>query len=88
LELAVRVYCVTTAANAQRIALDGFQDTNHGTRCRGILVHVKPVCVTAPGLAVIHILVGDRELDPYINGDVACVPAHLLNAGCAEILDG
>jgi hypothetical protein len=83
----MHVYCVTTSAQAERIATEGFEDADHGTRCRGVLVHVAPVCVTAPGLAVIDILVGDEHVAPYVDGAVACVPARLLNAGCVEVIN-
>ena len=83
----MRVYCVTTTARAERIAIEGFQDANHANRSRGVMVHLAPVCVTTPGLAVIHILLGDQSVEPYRDGDVAYVPARLLNAGCAEIID-
>jgi hypothetical protein len=82
----MRVYYVTTISHAERIAIDGFKDANHGTRCRGVMVHLTPVCVSAPGLAIIHILICDEPMKPYIDGDVACVPARLLNAGYAEAI--
>jgi hypothetical protein len=83
----VHIYCLTTIARAERIAVDGFRDTDCGTLGRGVMAHLSPVIVKADGLAVIVVLVGDDALAPYIAGDAACIPARVLNAGYAELID-
>jgi hypothetical protein len=83
----VRVYCVTTIEQAERIAIEGFHDVHHGVRSCGVIVHLQPPCVNVRGLTVIDILIGDESLEPYLDGDIACVPARILNAGYAELID-
>jgi len=82
----MHVYFITTSEHAERIAVEGFRDSDYGERGRGVMVQVTPVCVKSEGLTVIVVLVGDEPLEPYIDGDVACVPARLLNTGYAELL--
>jgi hypothetical protein len=38
-------------------------------------------------LAIVVVLLDEAKLKPYIDGDVACVPAQLLNAGYAELVN-
>jgi hypothetical protein len=82
----MHVYVVTTTANAERIAEEGFQDADCGTRGHGVNVHLTPVIVSADGLVVIVVLVADAPLAPFIEGETACVPARLLNDGYAELI--
>lgn len=86
-EMNVRVYCVTTLEDAERIAVDGFQDTDYGARGWGVMVHLAPTRVTTDSLAVVVILIDDQLLEPYMSGRSVCVPAALLNSGYAELVE-
>jgi hypothetical protein len=45
-------------------------------------------CVTTiDNAAIVVVLLDDVDLEPYIDGEVAYVPACVLNAGYAELVD-
>jgi hypothetical protein len=83
----VYVYCVTTIDNADRIAHHGFRDDYYGVHGHGVLVHLAPPVVTNDSAAIVVVLLDDVDLEPYIDGEVAYVPACVLNAGYAELVD-
>jgi hypothetical protein len=83
----MHVYLVTSKARAERIAIEGFRDNDYGALGRGVIVHLGPACVPDAGLALIAVHVRDDALRPFIDGEVACVPARILNAGDAELID-
>ena len=83
----VYVYFVTTRQYAELIARDGFRDDYYGAHDRGVMVQRSAACPSNENLAIIVVLLDDDELEPYVHGEIACVPARLLNAGYAALID-
>ena len=81
------VYFVTTHQYAELISQDGFRDDYYGSGGTGVMVQLSPSCPRNENLAIIVVLVDKHDLEPYVDGDVACVPARLLSAGYAELVD-
>jgi hypothetical protein len=83
----VYVYCVTTVEKADLIAHHGFRDDYYGIYGHGVMVHLAPPLVTNDNAAIVVVLLDDVDLEPYIDGELAYVPACVLNAGYAELVD-
>ena len=81
------VYFVTTRQYAELIAQDGFRDDCYGTHGSGVMVQLSASCPRNENLAIVVVLLDADVLEPYVNDDLACVPARLLNAGYAELVD-
>ncbi len=81
------VYFVTTPQYAELISQDGFRDDYYGTGRTGVMVQLSPSCPRNENLAIVVVLLDDGVIEPYVDGDVACVPARLLKAGYAELVD-
>ena len=81
------VYFVTTRQYAELIARDGFRDDYYGTHDHGVMVQLSASCPRNENLAIVVVRLDDDELEPYIHGDIACVPARLFNAGYAELVE-
>ena len=82
----VFVYCVTTIEKADLIARHGFRDRSFGIYGRCVKVHLAPPVVTEENVAIVVVLLDDIDLEPYIDGALAYVPAWLLNIGYAELV--
>jgi hypothetical protein len=83
----VYVYFVSTREYAELIAQDGFRDDHFDTRGSGVMVQLSASCQRNENLAIVVVLLDADDLEPYVDGDVACVPARLLTAGYAELVD-
>jgi hypothetical protein len=83
----VYVYCVTTIEQANLIAQHGFRNDDLGILGHGVLVHLVPPVVRAEDAAIVVVLLDDLDLEPYIDGEHAYIPAGVLNAGYAELVD-
>ena len=83
------VYLVMTFDEAERVAYEGFSD-----RCYGALQGVVTT-TTVPGFscvgadtAVIAVLVDPDAFERYALSETeACIPAEILNAGYAELVE-
>jgi hypothetical protein len=83
----VYVYCVTTIEKADLIARHGFRDDYFGVYGRGVMVHLAPPVVRRKDAAIVVVLLDNVDLAPHIDGELAYVPACVLNAGYAELVD-
>ena len=83
----VYVYCVTAVEQADLIAHHGFRDDDLGIHGHGVMVHLVPPIVRREGAAIVVVLLDGLDLEPYIDGEHAYVPACVLNAGYAELVD-
>ena len=83
------VYLVMTFDDAERVAHDGFADRCYGS-LRGVMTSTTPPgssCVNAD-TAVLAVLLDAGASEPYaFSGTEACIPADILNAGYAELVE-
>jgi len=79
------VYCVTTIEQANLIAQHGFR--NDDLLGRGVMVHLVPPVVRTEDAAIVVVLLDDLDLEAYIDGEHACIPACVLNAGYSELVN-
>ena len=75
----VWVFCVTTIEKADVIARVGFRDDVLGIFGYGVMVHLAPPVVQNENVTVVAVLLDDLDLEPYIDGERAYVPAGVLN---------
>jgi hypothetical protein len=83
------VYLVMTFDDAERVAHEGFADRCYGA-LRGVMTTTTPPglsCVSAD-TAVIAVLLDPDAFEPYAFSETeACIPAEILNAGYAELVE-
>jgi hypothetical protein len=88
-EASETVYLVMTFDDADRVAHDGFADRCYGS-LRGVMASTTPLgmsCVNAD-TAVLAVLLDAGAFEPYAFSETeACIPAEILNAGYAELVE-